>query len=606
MQALLLNGLRFRGGVRQGCPLSCLLFIIAVEILAQQIRNNHDIQGIRIGNCNHKLVQFADDTTCTVKNVDSVNTLFCTIDEFTKYSGLKLNKEKTKFLWLGPWQSRIDNPLNLEKLSETFNMLGAFIGRDLDTKIKKNYIDKLNCVRKTFNIWSGRNTTIMGRILLSKTFGVSNFVYSLSMTSPDVGTINHLQHEINKFIWNYKPPKVKHKTLIGKLEWGGLKAIDMKTMAESLSLAWLARIWDENEWSNILYKRCEKFGGFKFMIRCNNNFLNENLPTFYKSILENAHDMFIKPNAKCIIWNNKDILIEGKTVFYKEWYVKGIVYIQDLYSEYGRWLTYQEFKNKFNLQNCTLEFMGLLNCIKGLVHHHSEYKSINMQHKPNIDIESAIFDTIHSGKIHVKKSKSRVYYDLLLETIFKKPISLSKWINDWEISEIEYKNSMIYAKASTKDTRLLCFNYKMLNRINNNCYNLHKWKIKDSPYCEFCSEPTQDDTIHSLVECNWTCDKVEIILNSFGQDKPYFAHLNWKNWLVGVRDPALNNVILLIKYYITQVRSGLTEFSLNVMKRELHLAYITDRKISLVKSNIKWENFKQLKEESLQYEQSLI
>ena len=56
----------------------------------------------------------------------------------------------------------------------------------------------------------------MGRILLSKTFGVSNLVYSLSMTSPDAGTINH---EIIIFFWNYKPPKVKHKALLGKFEW---------------------------------------------------------------------------------------------------------------------------------------------------------------------------------------------------------------------------------------------------------------------------------------------------------------------------------------------------------------------------------------------------
>ena len=53
--------------VRQGWPLSAILFIIVVEILATQIRNNKDICGIKV-NQNQKireitLCQLADDTT---------------------------------------------------------------------------------------------------------------------------------------------------------------------------------------------------------------------------------------------------------------------------------------------------------------------------------------------------------------------------------------------------------------------------------------------------------------------------------------------------------------------------------------------------------------
>ena len=70
-------------GVRQGCPLSSLLFILIVEILVQQIRNNKDIKGIKLYNMVHKILQFADDTICTRKDETSVKFIFTTIKTFT-------------------------------------------------------------------------------------------------------------------------------------------------------------------------------------------------------------------------------------------------------------------------------------------------------------------------------------------------------------------------------------------------------------------------------------------------------------------------------------------------------------------------------------------
>ena len=50
-------------GVRQGCPMSPYLFIISAEILANFIRRDKDVKGFMTGEVEHKLSQFADDTT---------------------------------------------------------------------------------------------------------------------------------------------------------------------------------------------------------------------------------------------------------------------------------------------------------------------------------------------------------------------------------------------------------------------------------------------------------------------------------------------------------------------------------------------------------------
>ena len=51
-------------GVRQGCPLSGLLFVLAVEPLAHQIRTTNSIKGLENGNKITKLSLYADDNHC--------------------------------------------------------------------------------------------------------------------------------------------------------------------------------------------------------------------------------------------------------------------------------------------------------------------------------------------------------------------------------------------------------------------------------------------------------------------------------------------------------------------------------------------------------------
>lgn len=50
-------------GIRQGCPLSCLIFIIAPEIMAVRIRSNERICGVTVRKKHIKISQLADDTT---------------------------------------------------------------------------------------------------------------------------------------------------------------------------------------------------------------------------------------------------------------------------------------------------------------------------------------------------------------------------------------------------------------------------------------------------------------------------------------------------------------------------------------------------------------
>ena len=53
--------------MKQGCPLSPLLFNIVLETLAVAIREEKEIEGIKIGNEETKLSLFADDMMVYLK-----------------------------------------------------------------------------------------------------------------------------------------------------------------------------------------------------------------------------------------------------------------------------------------------------------------------------------------------------------------------------------------------------------------------------------------------------------------------------------------------------------------------------------------------------------
>ena len=78
-------------GVRQGDPLSPYLFVVVVETLAMAIRQNTAIKGITIGKEETKLLQYADDTTAVLSDMDSARALFTLLDVFKELSGLRIN-----------------------------------------------------------------------------------------------------------------------------------------------------------------------------------------------------------------------------------------------------------------------------------------------------------------------------------------------------------------------------------------------------------------------------------------------------------------------------------------------------------------------------------
>ena len=364
-------------GVRQGCPLSPFLFVLAVELLACKIRQDKEIKGINIFQKELKISQFADDTTLLNSNRNSVRRAINVLDNFGNLSGLGLNQSKTKALWLGPWRHCKEKPFGFQWPEKPVRILGSYISYDLKQNEKLNFETKLQKMQGIFDVWNCRNLTIFGRCLIAKSLGIAQLVHTISNLNISKAYIQTFNSAIFKFIWRKKKDKIKRRVMISDYEKGGLRAPSIDTMAKSLKLAWIPRLLSEEKnfedsWKAIPNYLLDKYGGLNFLLRCNydENFLARiKLPQFYKEILQHflelktSYNDLLFSHQEFVLFNNKDILLDGCSIFYKNWFEKGVYLIQDLLDANGNVMSYTKFTEKYLLSCNFLVYFQVISAI---------------------------------------------------------------------------------------------------------------------------------------------------------------------------------------------------------------------------------------------------
>ena len=160
-------------GVRQGCPLSGLLFVLGIELLNLAIQTNSNIKGIKVGDEEIKNTLDADDTTLFVKDLESVQELLEMLEKFRRCSGLELNKSKTEAMWLGSWAGRKDKPFGFRWPEVSACAVGINFTNDSSTSDKLNFEKKLEDLQRILNSWKRRKLTLLGKMNIVKSLGLS-------------------------------------------------------------------------------------------------------------------------------------------------------------------------------------------------------------------------------------------------------------------------------------------------------------------------------------------------------------------------------------------------------------------------------------------------
>lgn len=207
--------------VRQGCSLSPLLYVTCIEIFAIQIRKSTRIKGLSMPGVNgeHRITQYADDNTCIITNLGSIDEIFRISDLYSRASGAKINMDKSCGFWLGRWKDNRDQPGNL-KWESLVKCLGyRFTHGDVYKENWKPVISKLS---KVLDDHKFRNLSMKGKAVLCNVGALSKILYIASILSLPKTYLKDIESLIFSFVWNDKTEWVKRNTLYLPYLQGGI------------------------------------------------------------------------------------------------------------------------------------------------------------------------------------------------------------------------------------------------------------------------------------------------------------------------------------------------------------------------------------------------
>jgi len=499
--------------IRQGCPLSALLYSLVSEPLGLAIKQEKSIKGISVEGEKNKIFQYADDTTVIVKDLESVKKAMRIVDVFCKGSGAKVNAEKTVYMRFGGAKD-LTNSFAFKETKE-IKILGVLMGVDEKKVGEAMWEELLGSIERRLIFWKLRTLTLKGKVLILNVLMVSKLWYVLYVSSMPLWAEKRLKKCFLDFLWEGKPARIAYNTLIGTVEKGGLGLMDFEQRKNSLRVKIIQKYLDgekETAWKKTMEYFLSKCGNFNLgdsilWMRAK-KWMTEGLPDFYKELmsawgkfLSNVH---FNPRGRENILNqplflNNGILNQGKEIFFKKWWELGITRVRDVLYEFKEGFlpvqfivdVMEEAKEDFSRQ----EIINKYEIIKKAIPKEWINRIESMEEGKN---EKEVYVKLGEKLCGFKTCTMKMFYGVFRDFVFKEPIVNGYWVQKFK----DLKEASIWTNmgGTCVETKLGCLEYFIRHKVVFTEAVLNKIGIEQNNLCKVCQEK-EEWILHMFLYC---------------------------------------------------------------------------------------------------------
>jgi len=198
-----------RRGVRQGDPLSCLLYNFSIEPLAMRLRAK--VRGISVFGLLHaKIMLYADDTNLFLSPEDSLPGVAACLASTSYAIGSRFNLDKTDVKPIGSAefkQSAFDNPLAIQASlpgaymlppSAPLRILGVWIGSEDFAAPRWAQIEAH--IGRITKQWRAIGASLRNRVVLASALLSSRCYHLLDGNGIPAATLSRLTGKISRFV----------------------------------------------------------------------------------------------------------------------------------------------------------------------------------------------------------------------------------------------------------------------------------------------------------------------------------------------------------------------------------------------------------------------
>jgi len=245
---------RVRRGVRQGDPLSCLLFNFAIEPLSRMIRES-GLEGFKIEGLTERLIAtlFADDTTVYLSERDDWLTLKTILDKWCSASGAKFNEGKTEAIPIGSPEfcrnftlerrahathTRLPSTVRITEAGVAIRILGAWAGNSVDDE--DPWLKVLQKAAVNLERWDRLHPSLNARRQIIQAYIGGGTQYLTAAQGMPTDMASRVDKLAMDFLWEYKRSHtVDAATLKLTREDGGLGLLDIAARNDAIYIVWL-------------------------------------------------------------------------------------------------------------------------------------------------------------------------------------------------------------------------------------------------------------------------------------------------------------------------------------------------------------------------------